>query len=147
MPLYITSLPHATNDGKPTGALRALFAAQLRADGVSFVAQTPCEGSWNSDDGTLYSETTTLYTMNGSEQAIRNAVGAFGEAAGQLEMLLVEKTDGYLVARIYAATEYDIAFLVRVHGGATLLPNGNAISLRYASMVAGLDYADTNVVR
>jgi len=145
MKTIITSLPHATNDGRPTGRERAVFYATLRASGVTFTTETPCYGFWYADDGKLYEQETEVVTMRGSEAAIRLAVGNYGAAIGDLEMLFVEYRAGYVLeigeGRSAAMQQ------ARKLGGATLKPNGEAWSLNYASLVAGLDYADTNLVR
>lgn len=145
MKTIITSLPHATNDGRPTGYERGLFFAKLATDGVSYSVATPSLGFWYADDGTLYSEAVTLVYMQGSETAIRAAVAAFGEAAGQLEMLFVEKHNGCILAS--GRGKEAAAKLAKQYGGATLTPNGIAISLDYASLVAGVDYSAESVVR
>lgn len=145
MKIIITSLPHQTNDGKPTGRERAIFFATLRSSGVRYEVQEPCYGFWYADDGTLYQDETTIVHMLGNEGAIRRAVGAFGEAAGQIEMLYVPQTFDCVVG-VNDGRE-GAALLAKEYGGATLLPNGVAVSLKYASLVAGQDYADVNVVR
>jgi len=143
----ITSLPHTTNDGQSTFLARATFFATLRANGVKFTFETPCTGFWYSDEGKLYEQECTLVTMHGSEGAMRAAVGAFGYTVGDLEMLFVEKTSGDKYIQAVASGHKGAAALAKDFGGATLLPDGYAISLRYASLVAGVDYPATNVVR
>jgi hypothetical protein len=149
----ITSLPHATNDGRATGYERALFFAKLHTDGVQYTVETPCYGIWFGDDGACYAEETTLVWAQGSEHAIRQAVAAFGEAAGQLEMLFVEEQeDGshVVTAQTGATHERGRAIakqLAALHGGTTLLPNYTALVLNYASLVAGKDYSDAFVTR
>ena len=145
MTTLITSLPHSTNDGRSTDLARLIFLAQLDADGVHYTVETPCYGFWYDDDSTLYQDETSLVTMTGSAAAIRKAVARFGEQAGQIEMLFVQYRDGYVleIGEGKAAAQS----LARKHGGATLKPNGEAWSFSYASLVAGVDYADTNVVR
>ena len=141
----ITSLPHATNDGRATGYERAMFFRKLQADGVRFSVQTPCTGFWYADDGKLYSEETTLVMMTGSETAIRNAVAGFGEMAGQLEMLFVERKEGSVVAT--GNGREDAAYFAKLYGGATLLPNNQAVTLNYTSLVAGEHYSAAFVTR
>ena len=145
MKTIITSLPHKTNDGRATGYERALFFAKLQADGIRYRVETPCVGFWYADDGKLYSEETTLVTMTGSELAIRNAVAGFGETAGQLEMLFVERKEGCVVAT--GNGREDAAYFAKLYGGSTLLPNNRAMTLNYASLVAGENYSDAFVTR
>jgi hypothetical protein len=145
MTTIITSLPHATNDGKSTFLARVTFFATLRLNGVKFTVETPCTGFWYADDGKLYKQETTLVTMTGSEAAMRGTVGAFGAEVGDLEMLFVPRCEGYILNRgqFSPCAEY----FAEKYGGATLLPNADVVSFRYASLVAGVDYSDANLVR
>lgn len=143
MKTFITSLPHATNDGQSTALARMVFEAQLQADGVRYSIETPCFGFWYDENDELYQGATTLVTMTGAETAIRRIVARFGEIVGELEMLFVEYRDGYVLE--IGEGRHAALKQARALGGSTLKPNGEAWSFRYASLVAGTDYPATNV--
>lgn len=140
MSSYITSLPTRNHHGEST--LNAVYGvcAALRAANVAYNVTPDCKGYWYDGD-VLYADDTVLLHMDGDEKAIRRALAWFGEMAEQYEVLLVAQVPGYVVAKadgVEGATR-----LAATLGGATLFPNGIAVSYRYAALVHGRDYAST----
>lgn len=144
MATFITALMHNRNNGQSTFRARVEFFATLRLNGVKFTTETPCEGFWY-DGEELYSGITTLVTMHGDETAMRAVVGQYGVNAGQIEMLFVERVEGFKLGT--AQGRKGAERLAREHGGATLLPDNIAISFNYSGLRAGVDYSDRNTVR
>jgi hypothetical protein len=60
-------------------------------------------------------------------------------------MLFVENTTGCVVAT--GKGREDAAYFAKLYGGSTLLPNGHAMTLNYASLVAGEHYSAAFVAR
>lgn len=142
MKTIITSLPVRDNDGETTYVARATFFALLRSAGVTFEVLPRCYGFWYDDDGTLYQDETVLVEMCGRDNAIRTALAVFGRDARQEAVLCVEKLDAeeHIVGRTLNG-KAGAAALAKRYGGATLLPNGTAVSFRYAALNAGVEYA------
>ena len=136
----ITALPTIDHDGNST--LEAIYrvAATLRAGGVAFTMTPGCTGVWYDGD-TEYRNDAVLVDMDGSVVTMMMALGRFGEDAEQLEVLFVERTDGFVLASGWG--EADAVALAKEHGGATLIPGGVAVSYKYRALVHGRDYVST----
>src|SRR5687767_4587740 len=136
----ITSLPITNHEGE--SAVEAIYrvAATLRAAGVTYNLIPGCTGFWYEGD-TLFRDETVLVEMDGNEAAIRRALARFGEDAEQYEVLLVERVGAFVQAS--GLGEDNAADFAKRLGGATLMPNGMAVSFKYAALVHGRDYVST----
>jgi hypothetical protein len=136
----ITALPTIDHDGEST--LEAIYrvATTLRAAGVTFHMTPGCYGFWYEGDD-LYENEAVLVEMDGDEAAIKRALARFGEDAEQLEVLLVERREGFTLGSGWGKA--DAAALAKEHGGSTLMPNGVAVSFKYRALVHGRDYVST----
>jgi hypothetical protein len=136
----ITTLVASDNEGRSTECERAIFLATLRAARVRVRVTDDCFGIWFDDDGIEYAEPCVHIVATGSTAAIRNAIAAYGETTGQLAVLCVEAdSHSHIVGcSIGRAGAQDLA---KVHGGATLFPDGDAVSYEYQALTAGVDYA------
>jgi hypothetical protein len=138
----ITALPTVDHNGDST--LEAIYrvAATLRAKGVVFTMTPGCYGYWYGDDGELYENEAVVVEMSGNVAVMRDALGRYGEAAQQYEVLFVEKKDGWIAAR--GAGKDDAARLAKEYGGSTMFPGGMVISVaEYRALVHNRDYVST----
>lgn len=134
MTTFISSLPVRDNNGHPITRNVQTTIARLRSQGVSVVERPGAYGMWYGDDGRLYEEEVVLVLLTGREGVIKRELAAFGEATAQLAMLCV-KAEGEFVAGT-GNGKRDAALLAKAHGGATLLPDGTAVSLVYDGLDA-----------
>lgn len=140
MATYITALP--TIDHNNDSTLEAIYrvAATLRAAGVVFNMTPGCYGYWYEGDD-LYENEAVMVEMSGDVDAMRRALGRFGEDAAQYEVLFVERTDGLVIGR--DSGKEGAARLAKEHGGSTLMPGGVAVSFKYRALVHRRDYVST----
>lgn len=143
MATFITALPTLKHDGSTTESEREITLSMLRNSGVKFSAVSNCYGIWIADDGRRYEDETVLVTMAGDEAAMRSALSYFGREAGQREVLFVQADGSHVLG--YAQGLEAAAELAKKYGGATLLPDGTAVSFQYNALVAGVDYEMTEL--
>jgi uncharacterized protein YqgV (UPF0045/DUF77 family) len=137
---FITALPTVDHNDESTVEAIYRAIATLRTAGVTYHLTPGCTGIWYDGD-TEYRNDAVLVEMDGNEAAIKRALARFGEDAAQYEVLLVERVGAFVQAS-GTGEACAVDFAKRL-GGATLMPNGIAVSFKYAALVHGRDYVST----
>lgn len=140
----LTSLPVKDNNRQSVERHIEHLFARLRLDGVRFSVTEGAYGLWY-DEGQCHADETVFAILMGEESAIHDALAEYGENARQLAVLAVPvRGNGrHVLARGQGRQAAEA--LARQHGGATLLPDGTAVSFDYTALVQGIDYGTVNV--